>query len=346
MESTSLLDFSMDIEMVGLYNSRNLTCPQEALTAISGVLTGLKRGFPSGFVSGLPIMYLDIALLWQPFSKAERPLAKDGGFVAPVRHLPSWSWCGWQCPIDPFVSRSMTTHICEDTKRLQGPVWQTYGLVDWYVMSEDMQIKWGIDQRRPIPEQETPITENDTIYETRQSQGGEISHTLCHVDLQEPTPIRESSATVQVQNPKLDNEGKHYSQRIQNDCPYLSCETTHACFIVKAVLKAGARASRGKKASKMMLSAPIVKLSRFSRSPSLMNMCDLICLENDGKNSAGVPCHMTDVVVKAGDVVELVATSTGSVTLAGLNSQVLGNLVTQARQSQADRTWSSELNGE
>ncbi|EAT87959.1 hypothetical protein SNOG_04199 [Parastagonospora nodorum SN15] len=76
MATISWPDFAMYIEIVGLYNSRDLTYPQDALPAISGVLNTLTRTFPSGFLCGLPRMFLDAALLWQPFSKAETACSK------------------------------------------------------------------------------------------------------------------------------------------------------------------------------------------------------------------------------------------------------------------------------
>jgi hypothetical protein len=95
MSSISWPDFRMYIELVCRYNNRDLTYPQDSLPAFSGILNSLSRSFPTGFISGLPRLFLDVALLWQPFSKAKRRNAKKGGAIAPSRHLPAWSWCGW-----------------------------------------------------------------------------------------------------------------------------------------------------------------------------------------------------------------------------------------------------------
>ncbi|KAF2994162.1 hypothetical protein E8E13_000740 [Curvularia kusanoi] len=62
MSASNWPDLSTYMEIASLYNIRDLTYPQDALPAISGVLNTLARSFPSGFVSGLPCMFLDIAL--------------------------------------------------------------------------------------------------------------------------------------------------------------------------------------------------------------------------------------------------------------------------------------------
>ncbi|RGP78943.1 heterokaryon incompatibility [Fusarium longipes] len=61
-----------------------------------------------GFLFGLPKLYLDHALLWQPlkgtYLYAWSP--ESGGHRKsglPIRRptLPSWAWCGWECFVDP-----------------------------------------------------------------------------------------------------------------------------------------------------------------------------------------------------------------------------------------------------
>lgn len=94
-------------EMVCRYNHRDLTYPQDALPAFSRALDALMPSFRGGFISGLPTHVLDAALLWQPFSKAKRRIAiSSGQYMARPSPLPSWSWIGWQCLIDPRSLRS------------------------------------------------------------------------------------------------------------------------------------------------------------------------------------------------------------------------------------------------
>lgn len=50
--------------LVSLFSRRNLTFPEDALDAFEGVLSCLSRTFQGGFISGLPQMCFDAALLW------------------------------------------------------------------------------------------------------------------------------------------------------------------------------------------------------------------------------------------------------------------------------------------
>lgn len=89
-------------ELACRFNYRDLTHPQDALQAFSGVLDALTPYFHGGFINGLPRLALDLALIWQPLSKAKRRVAASTGQeLAPSSALPSWSWIGWQCLIDP-----------------------------------------------------------------------------------------------------------------------------------------------------------------------------------------------------------------------------------------------------
>lgn len=94
-------------ELVCRYNHRDLTYPQDALTAFSGVLDAFIPSFHCGFITGLPTPVLDSVLLWQPRSKAKRRVAAfSDPNLTPPSPLPSWSWIGWQCLVDPTSLQS------------------------------------------------------------------------------------------------------------------------------------------------------------------------------------------------------------------------------------------------
>ena len=81
-------------ELLRAYTSRVLSYSKDSLFAFSGITTALGRVFAGGFVSGLPMMFFDIALLWEPYGTST--------WRAPVLDthknpcLPSWSWVGWE----------------------------------------------------------------------------------------------------------------------------------------------------------------------------------------------------------------------------------------------------------
>lgn len=87
--------------VVGDYNELFLRYDEDALPAVSGLLSVLGRSFNGGFLYGIPEMYFDRALAWRPQwedtnlrrrTSSNRPSEiklSPGG-------LPSWSWVGWQ----------------------------------------------------------------------------------------------------------------------------------------------------------------------------------------------------------------------------------------------------------
>ncbi|CZR54182.1 uncharacterized protein PAC_04065 [Phialocephala subalpina] len=57
---------------VSAYNARELTNPENAQAGFAGIMTALKSSFSYGFLCGLPALFLDAALCWQPFGTAIR----------------------------------------------------------------------------------------------------------------------------------------------------------------------------------------------------------------------------------------------------------------------------------
>jgi hypothetical protein len=108
---------------------RELSFPCDSLDAFAGILHVLEGSFPGGFHYGLPELFFDITLLWQPRGTLEdvKILAQAEG--KPSTQLPSWSWSRWKGLVnfsmwgaaeDPFI-RSMYT---QNFLVIQG-------LVDW-----------------------------------------------------------------------------------------------------------------------------------------------------------------------------------------------------------------------
>jgi hypothetical protein len=73
------------------YTSRAMRRPEDILDACRGILDvlGSKALMKSAYSSGLPLKYLDAALLWQPQYKIRRRSAT-------ASCPPSWSWASWQ----------------------------------------------------------------------------------------------------------------------------------------------------------------------------------------------------------------------------------------------------------
>lgn len=90
-------------EIVQQLSSLEFTDKEDILQACAGFTSALSRNFVGGFVSGLPELFFDIALLWQPWRTGSRRTSsvRPNKSQAP-NALPSWSWAGWDTQIDPW----------------------------------------------------------------------------------------------------------------------------------------------------------------------------------------------------------------------------------------------------
>jgi len=79
------------VSLVHDYTSRKLTYGEDALNAISSLLLVMTTSRAGGFISSLPEMFFNEALLWQPVEPMQRRKSPAG-----TTNLPSWSWAGWE----------------------------------------------------------------------------------------------------------------------------------------------------------------------------------------------------------------------------------------------------------
>jgi hypothetical protein len=111
-------DLQQYMNLVRNYNDRQLTFPEDVIAGFSGVLSILSDIFVGGFIYGLPEMFFDVALLWQPTSPLERRVSSSK--TAKV-HLPSWSWIGWRGDIDKDSWASGSAQMVSNPKDNMGP---------------------------------------------------------------------------------------------------------------------------------------------------------------------------------------------------------------------------------
>ncbi|TGO37936.1 hypothetical protein BHYA_0085g00130 [Botrytis hyacinthi] len=74
------------------FNRKDLTFPDGALAAFSGIQWGLSQIFEGGLLYGIPELFLEIGLMWNPIGFGERRYSTK----KEVSQLPSWSFLGWQ----------------------------------------------------------------------------------------------------------------------------------------------------------------------------------------------------------------------------------------------------------
>ncbi|KAJ3949125.1 uncharacterized protein N0V96_000237 [Colletotrichum fioriniae] len=123
-------DFHRYARLAALYNKRVLTYDHDVHDAFTGVLSAFGQSFPGGFICGLPRIFFDAALLWQPYD----PLVRRTSHLSSA--LPSWSWMGWQGNLQSESWRSGYQYLRDgnpdDSDNFWRPdSWQTRRTVVW-----------------------------------------------------------------------------------------------------------------------------------------------------------------------------------------------------------------------
>lgn len=78
------------------FNGRYFTYARDANLAFAGICSVLCAKYNGGFLHGLPEMFFDVALLWQPGRELKRRSSSATSATRlPESLLPSWSWMGW-----------------------------------------------------------------------------------------------------------------------------------------------------------------------------------------------------------------------------------------------------------
>ena len=98
------------------YSARRITLVDDTLRAFSGITHVLSRSFPGGFIYGMPLMFLDIAMLWRPHASIRRRVFPRPPF------LPSWSWMGWwfdDIPVDLTLWRAAADYVDESKSEVK-----------------------------------------------------------------------------------------------------------------------------------------------------------------------------------------------------------------------------------
>ena len=134
MVDNSWPDFYRYTRFVSMYNRRALTYPEDVFDGFRGILSLLARSYTGVNISGLPEMFFNAALLWQPWlpmtrRKAKRCAQKDA-------FLPSWSWIGWSGDVNTESWALAYNYLKPTEGRGIDPnevlPWKIVKTVDWY----------------------------------------------------------------------------------------------------------------------------------------------------------------------------------------------------------------------
>ncbi|KAK3393300.1 hypothetical protein B0H63DRAFT_457924 [Podospora didyma] len=152
LDDSPWMDFYRFTCLVTLYNTREFTYPEDILDAFAGVISKLNHSSAvGGFISGIPQMFFDSALLWQPYTPMHRRAPKRGNAVDVC--LPSWSWVGWQGTLkteswrsgfDYLRRNAFECHESDASVGWQPASWHTTSTVDWFYIDNSTGTKHPI----------------------------------------------------------------------------------------------------------------------------------------------------------------------------------------------------------
>lgn len=179
-------------QLLGDYNTRELKYDEDALPGIFGLLTVFSRCFSGGFLCGIPEMFFEAALSWQPqweHSNLRRRVPSDRPDSSRLRpcSLPSWSWVGWEGLVD------IGSHEAGPANPLAYWMKETIPITTWYTFGSLTTMKkrrikssW-LENRKAYKDIERPLPSGWTrhaVPEVAKPGYGEgrDGHVLLHPD--------------------------------------------------------------------------------------------------------------------------------------------------------------------
>ena len=131
------------------YNHRKLTYDSDGLAAFSGVLEAYSPLLFRGNFQGLPELFFDIVLLWQPRKPVRRRILEGTGQAC----FPSWSWVSWEGSLCLRIWEESVKYqqnsSSEQTDESSGSLIQIKPVTQWYKIESTTGYKHAINSDRP-----------------------------------------------------------------------------------------------------------------------------------------------------------------------------------------------------
>ncbi|TGO18645.1 hypothetical protein BTUL_0008g00260 [Botrytis tulipae] len=269
-------DFGLYMDLICPYNGRKLTDDKDGLSACLGILNRLAPSFPGGFIQGLPIFFLDYALLWQPLKSCYRRTSTSKNAL----YLPSWAWCGWECFLDPWSFQA--SYFLDENDRLRkdkAGSWKLQNLVTWEARSSVRGSDW-------------------------------LAEVSVHASIKTP---QSSTTNVQGIDTNTASLSRKFTplNSMDNDIEstFLSCLTERAFFLPSATLRIRHYPPLQRRRFVRTFAEPILNERPLSSLPSV------IVLQNQRGILCGLLRITGDAMCNRGTPMELVAISEGSASL-------------------------------
>lgn len=126
------------MSIIGKYTRRRLTMESDIVNAVTALLNAMAKGFKlaggnpgQAFCFGMPIVDLELALVWQPTSNTScvRRATGDGNMTL----WPSWSWAAWRGAV-----QYSEVSLFVDAQNGGFSPWITQSLVEqWHMVDDD-----------------------------------------------------------------------------------------------------------------------------------------------------------------------------------------------------------------
>ncbi len=88
-------NFSLYADLVCEFTNKSLSYPSDIANAFNGIEKAMSKFEYYEFVDCLPVVTLDLALLWNPETTISRRCVSPPNGDTSLFYFPSWSWTGW-----------------------------------------------------------------------------------------------------------------------------------------------------------------------------------------------------------------------------------------------------------
>ena len=129
------------------YSMRRLSAIEDTPRAFAGVTSVLSKVFTGGFVWGMPVMFLEVALLWQPQISIRRKTLPLGSSY--LNALPSWSWMGWyfdDIPVELLLWRAAADYVESSSPVKRGAPSRRFQSPNHFRI-RSLNIEWNLTDR-------------------------------------------------------------------------------------------------------------------------------------------------------------------------------------------------------